>query len=84
MSEVKAKKNGGKVAVFIEKGNLKDEPMQFIAVNGKSILVPKGKTVESPAEFAAEYERARRAKAAYMNSMEAKAYKGSGNGDPLS
>lgn len=82
MSEIKAKKSD-KVKIFIEKGSVRDESMQYIAVNGRSILVPKGKTVEVPAEFAAEYERSRKARADFMQSMEDRAYKNNMGSDPL-
>lgn len=47
--------------VFIDKGYVNDEPNQFVSVNGKNYLLPKGETSNVPAHIAAEIERSRRA-----------------------
>lgn len=47
--------------VFIEKGYVNDEPNQFVSVNGKNYLLPKGDTSNVPEHIADEIERSRRA-----------------------
>lgn len=47
--------------VFIDKGYVNDEPNQFVSVNGKNYLLPKGETSSVPEHIAAEIERSRRA-----------------------
>ena len=47
--------------VFIEKGYVNDEPNQFISVNCKNYLLPKGETSKVPEHIADEIERSRRA-----------------------
>lgn len=59
------------VDLFIDKGNVNDEPNQFISVNGKNYLVPKGKTSKVPPCVKEEYERSRRAQAALDAKSEA-------------
>lgn len=47
--------------VFIDKGYVNDEPMQFVSVNGYNYTLPKGETSRVPAHIADEIERSRRA-----------------------
>lgn len=47
--------------VFIEKGQVNDEPNLFVSVNGKNSLLPKGETSKVPEHIADEIERSRRA-----------------------
>lgn len=47
--------------VFIDKGYVNDDPNQFVSVNGKNYLLPKGETSNVPDHIAAEIERSRRA-----------------------
>ena len=47
--------------VFIDKGYVNDDPNQFVSVNGKNYLLPKGETSNVPEHIAAEIERSRRA-----------------------
>ena len=58
------KKTDTRVEVFIPRGAERDEPNLFVAVNGKSYLLPKGKKSKVPAAVAAEIERANKAKEA--------------------
>lgn len=46
-----------KVELFIPRGNANDDPNFFIGINGKSYLLPRGKTSMVPPEVKAEYER---------------------------
>lgn len=46
-----------RVEVFVPKGYANDEPNLFIAVNGVSYLLPKGKKSLVPKHIAQEYER---------------------------
>ena len=48
--------------VFIEKGQVNDEPNQYVSVNGKNYLLPKGETSRVPEHIADEIERSRRAR----------------------
>lgn len=52
-----------RVDLFVPKGYINDEPNLFIAVNGVSYLLPKGKTSKVPAFVKEEYDRAQRAQA---------------------
>ena len=47
--------------VFIEKGQINDEPNLFVSVNCKNSLLPKGETSKVPEYIAEEIERSRRA-----------------------
>ena len=59
--EEKAEKAEKRVDVYIPKGFANDDPNFFIGINGKSYILPKGKTSSVPPEVAAEYERAKKA-----------------------
>lgn len=54
-------KKNERVELFIPKGYANDEPNHFIAVNGVTYLLPKGKTSKVPPFVKEEYERAQRA-----------------------
>ena len=47
-----------KTQVFIERENKEDESGQFVCVNGRTYLVPRGKLVDVPAEVAEVIEHA--------------------------
>ena len=51
----------GYVDLFVPKGFANDEPNEFISVNGKNFILPKGKTSKVPAYVKDEYERSVRA-----------------------
>lgn len=55
------KKKDERVELFIPKGYANDEPNHFIAVNGVTYLLPKGKTSKVPPFVKEEYERAQKA-----------------------
>lgn len=50
-----------RVEIYIERGNVNDEPNLFVSVNGYNCLLPKGKTSLVPKSVAAEILRARHA-----------------------
>ena len=50
------------VELYVESGYAKDDPNEFISINGKNYILPKGKTSMVPPCVKAEYERSRRAK----------------------
>ena len=50
-----------RVEVYVERGNVNDEPNLFVSVNGYNCLLPKGKTSLVPRSVAREVARARRA-----------------------
>ena len=50
-----------RVEVFIPKGYANDEPNQFVGVNGKIFILPKGKTSLVPQYVKDEIDRSRRA-----------------------
>ena len=50
------------VDLFIPKGFVNDDPNEFIGINGKNYILPRGKTSKVPASVKAEYERAMRAR----------------------
>lgn len=49
------------VDLYIEPGYSKDDPNEFISINGKNYILPRGKTSKVPPCVKAEYERSRRA-----------------------
>ena len=53
----------GYVDLYIEPGFSKDDPNEFISINGKNYILPRGKTSKVPPCVKAEYERSQRAKA---------------------
>ena len=50
------------VDLYVEKGFVNDDPNEFISINGKNYVLPKGKTSKVPPCVKAEYERSRRAR----------------------
>lgn len=52
------------VEVFVPRGHLADEPHVPVSVNGKTWLLPKGKTSKVPTYVKWEYDRSLRAKEA--------------------
>ena len=58
--------------VKVPRGNIKDDPKQYVAVNGKSYLLPKGKESEVPQFIKDEFERSERAKERYFETREAR------------
>lgn len=56
-----AKKKDTRVEVFVPRGAANDDPNYFVGVNGKSYLLPRGKTSKVPPEVAAEIERSNKA-----------------------
>lgn len=51
-----------KRTVFLERGQASEEQSLFVCVNGRTFLVPKGKTVEVPLPVYEVIENARRAR----------------------
>lgn len=51
----------GYVDLFVPKGAANDEPNEFISINGKNFILPKGKTSKVPAYVKDEYDRSVRA-----------------------
>ena len=58
------------VELRVPRGNEKDDPNEFISVNGRNFLIPKGKKVMVPAFIKWEYERAQRAKDQYYEKID--------------
>ena len=52
-----------RVEVFVARAAANDDPNLFVAVNGVSYLLPRGKKSKLPEDVAAEFERAQRAQA---------------------
>ena len=52
----------GYVKLYVEDGYSKDDPNEFISINGKNYILPKGETSLVPPCVKEEYERSRRAK----------------------
>ena len=57
----KIKTEEKRVAVTLPRGMDRDEPMQFVSVNGENFWLPKGDTSEVPPAIAAEVERSQKA-----------------------
>ena len=45
------------VDLFVPKGYANDDPNQFISINGKNYILPRGKTSKVPPYVKEEYER---------------------------
>ncbi|MBR2335838.1 MAG: hypothetical protein IKA62_06420 [Clostridia bacterium] len=57
------------VELYIDSGhNAKDDPNEFISINGKNYILPKGEISMVPPCVKAEYERSRRAASAQRKS----------------
>ncbi|MEE0969626.1 MAG: hypothetical protein U0M06_09670 [Clostridia bacterium] len=61
-TENKTENKNDYVELFVEPGYAKDDPNEFISINGKNYILPKGETSFVPPCVKAEYERARRAR----------------------
>lgn len=59
------------VDLFVDKGYVNDDPNEFISVNGKNFILPRGKTSKVPRYVKEEYERSRRAQQALDEKSEA-------------
>lgn len=59
-----------RVEVFVPRGNKNDDPNQFISVNGKNYLLPKGKASLVPKCVAEEFERSQRAQARFDETVD--------------
>jgi hypothetical protein len=51
----------GYVDLFIPKGFANDDPNEFISLNGKNYILPKGKTSKVPVAVKRQYEKSLRA-----------------------
>ena len=51
------------VDLFIPKGYVNDEPNEFISLNGKNYILPRGKTSQVPAAVKRQWEKSQRAQA---------------------
>lgn len=49
--------NNDLVDLYVEKGYAKDDPNEFISINGRNFILPKGKTSKVPPYVKAEYDR---------------------------
>lgn len=66
----------GYVELYVEPGYLKDDPNEFISINGKNYILPKGETSMVPPCVKAEYERSCRAKSVQRKNSNAMLEKG--------
>ena len=57
----KTKSETKRVSVTLPRANDRDEPMQFVSVNGERFWLPKGETSDVPPAIAAEIERSQKA-----------------------
>ena len=69
-NEVTAKKDDGRVDLFIPRGGSNEEPNLMIGFNGKNYLLPRGKTSRVPKYVAEEYYRSQRAQERYDDTMD--------------
>lgn len=65
-----AEKKNELVEVFIPRNSANKDPNYFVAVNGKSYLLPRGKKSKVPPEIAAEINRAMAAEDAMYAAQE--------------
>ena len=65
-----ANKNGY-VELYVEPGYSKDDPNEFISINGKNYILPKGEVSMVPPCVKAEYERSRRARSVQKKNSDA-------------
>lgn len=66
----------GYVELFVEHGYTKDDPNEFISINGKNYILPKGEVSMVPPCVKAEYERSRRARSVQKKNSDAMLEKG--------
>lgn len=69
-AKIIAQEDEERVEVFVPRGNKNDDPNQFISVNGKNYLLPKGKTSLVPKCVAEEFERSQRAQARFDETVD--------------
>ena len=60
-----------KVELYVEIGYEKDDPNEYVSVNGVNYVLPKGETSMVPPCVKYEYERSRRAKGIQRRNSEA-------------
>ena len=65
-----------RVELFVPRTGMKDEPDVFIGINGKSYLLPRGKSSLVPKAVYEEYMRAERAKEKLRATVESRLSKG--------
>lgn len=66
----------GYVELFVEPEYSKDDPNEFISINGKNYILPKGEVSMVPPCVKAEYERSRRARSVQKKNSDAMLEKG--------
>ena len=66
----------GYVELFVEPGYTKDDHNEFISINGKNYILPKGEVSMVPPCVKAEYERSRRARSVQKKNSDAMLEKG--------
>ena len=59
------------VDLYVPKGQANDDPNEFISINGKNFLLPKGKTSKVPVYVKEEFDRSQRAQEALDAKSEA-------------
>lgn len=59
-----------RVEIMVPRGSQRDDPNVFIAVNGVSYILPKGKKSKVPKAIAEEYERSVMAESARIDHAE--------------
>lgn len=59
------------VDLFVPRGQANDDPNEFISINGKNFLLPKGQVSKVPVYVKEEYERSQRALATLYAKSEA-------------
>lgn len=59
------------VNLFVPRSSGNDDPNEFISVNGKNFLLPKGVTSKVPLYVKEEYERSQKAQEALFRRSEA-------------
>jgi hypothetical protein len=64
------------VELYVEPGYSKDDPNEFISINGKNYILPKGEISMVPPCVKAEYERSIRAKRVQRKNSDALIEKG--------
>ena len=70
-----ANKNGY-VELYVEPGYSKDDPNEFISINGKNNILPRGEVSMVPPCVKAEYERSRRVRSVQKKNSDAMLEKG--------
>lgn len=75
-NETTAKGDGvSRVKYRLPRGSSKEDPNLFVAINGKSYLIPRGVEVELPDYVVAEIERSNEARDHFYNTVDALANK---------